>query len=121
MNDSRCLIQDDYGIRADLYGNLFLHTGQETPAVCCNNDGKSHFFSANIFAFEREPAAGWQASVFTRNWYGSLQTRPQLDKEAMDGVPFPIDGLEKRLEADPQEQRRIGDLLAEAAVRTEQV
>ncbi len=121
VNDSRCLIQDDYGIRADLYGNLFLHTGQETPAVCCNNDGKSHFFSANIFAFEREPAAGWQASVFTRNWYGSLQTRPQSDKEAMDGVPFPIDGLEKRLEADPQEQRRIGDLLAETAVRTEQV
>lgn len=115
VNDRRCLIQDDYGIRTELYGNLFLHTGQEPPAVCCNNDGKSHFFSANIFAFDREPAFGWQASAFARNWYCGLQARPQSDKEAMDGVPFPIDGLAERLESDPGEQRRIGDLLAEAA------
>ena len=117
INDKRCLIQDDYGIPAELYGNLFLSTEEEPPAICCNNDGKSHFFSGNVFAFEKEPKDGWQASAFFRNWYGALRAKPESDKEAMEGIPFEVEGLQEKLDSSPQEQRRIGDLLAEAAVR----
>lgn len=117
INDKRCLIQDDYGIPAELYGNLFVCTEKEIPVVCCNNDGKSHFFSGNVFAYDKEPAEGWQASAFNKNWYAESMIKPESDRKAMVGMPFPLGELLERLELSPEEQRRTGDLLAEFAVR----
>ena len=115
VDDSRCLIQDDQGIRAELYGNLFLHTGKEGPAVCMHRAGESHMFTRNVFAFDAPPSGGWQASGFSGNWYGTLEDRPETDPEAMDGTPFSLEGLRERLEQSPQERYALGDMLAKAA------
>lgn len=116
VDDERCLIQDDYGIRARLIGNLFLNTDEEAgPLICCHQSGRSHEFSRNVFAFAKAPKEGWQESHFDGNWYGSLTELPCEDTNAMAGFPFELEGLAEQLESSVDKRRQIGDLLAKAA------
>lgn len=126
VDDERCLIQDDYGIRSELYGNLFLHTGETGPMICCHRDGESHLFYRNIFAFRSQPALGWQSSAFRENWYGELTDLPE-DPGAMSGSPIeadeqitgqtdsPILRLAQRLQESEEYRRQVWDQLAKAA------
>ena len=114
VDDERCLIQDDYGIRSELYGNLFLHTGEQGPMICCHQPGQSHLFYRNIFAFSGHPALGWQSSVFRGNWYGNLMQLPE-DPEARGGSPVELDGLAERIVESEECRRQIWDQLAMAA------
>lgn len=114
VDDERCLIQDDYGIRSELYGNLFLHTGETGPMICCHREGQSHIFTRNIFAFRGQPALGWQSSAFRGNWYGELAGLPE-DPEAKNGSPIELEGLSQRLLESEECRRQLWDRLAEAA------
>lgn len=116
VDDERCLIQDDYGIRSELYGNLFLHRGETGPMICCHQPGQSHLFWRNIFAFAGQPALGWQSSVFRENWYGDLKELPE-DSGAKAGSPIELEGLAERMQESEEYRRQIWDQLAEAACR----
>lgn len=110
VNDKRCLIQDDYGIPGELYGNLFVNT-EEGPIVCCHRDGESHLFSENIFWFADQPKEGWQKSWFDKNWYGNLKDLPESDSDPRPGTPFPIDSLLSKVPESMEECREYWDKL----------
>ena len=114
VDDERCLIQDDYGIRSELYGNLFLHTGETGPMICCHQPGQSHLFYRNVFAFAGQPESGWQSSAFRENWYGTLAELPE-DPGAKAGSPIGLEGLAQRLQESEECRRQIWDQLAKAA------
>lgn len=126
VNDARCLIQDDYGIEAELYGNLFLQTGEGAgPLICCHQTGASHLFRKNIFAFGGAPKNGWQASSYQENWYAGLEAWPKEDTAGQPGIPFAPEGLfgtdtamreclANRLGQSADERRQMWDLLAKA-------
>lgn len=92
IDDKRCLIQDDYGLPAHLYGNLFFNS-KEGPLICCHKEGESHMFRNNIFCFADKPAAGWQKSSFQNNWYSDKTGFPENDKEASGDIPVSLSGL----------------------------
>lgn len=92
INDERCLVQDDYGLPAEIYGNLFLNT-KEGPAICCHKEGESHHFTANIFHFVKSPRDGWQKSSFHKNWYSGGTELPGQDSQAMTDLPFSLEEL----------------------------
>ena len=92
INDERCLVQDDYGLPAEIYGNLFLNT-KEGPAICCHKEGESHHFTENIFHFARSPRDGWQKSSFHKNWYSGGTELPGQDSQAMTDLPFSLEEL----------------------------
>ena len=92
IDDKRCLIQDDYGLPAHLYGNLFINS-EEGPLICCHKEGESHIFRNNIFHFVGKPANGWQKSSFQRNWYSGNTGFPESDRGSVGDVPFCLSGL----------------------------
>lgn len=114
IDDERCLIQDDYGLPADLYGNLFLNT-KEGPLVCCHKDGHSHRFTDNIFSFAKDPADGWQKSFFERNWYEGVTAVPECDTQASVGVPFDIREWKEKIPGTKEDCRAYWDRLAALA------
>lgn len=119
VNDKRCLIQDDYGITGELYGNLFINTEEELE-VCCHRDGESHQFTENIFWFEKQPKNGWQKSYFDRNWYGNLTDLPETDSDPRPGTPFDISELvEKVPESIKDCEKYFGKLAYMVALKNE--
>lgn len=115
INDARCLIQDDYGLPADLYGNLFLNT-MEGPQVCCHKEGESHRFYENIFHFAQNPLNGWQKSFFHKNWYSGITDLPEGDRGASKGTPFP---LQKLLENTPASRKECEEYWSRLAALVE--
>lgn len=116
VNDKRCLIQDDYGLPAHLYGNLFVNT-KEGPQICCHKDGESHVFWNNLFYFADKPANGWQRSGFRNNWYSDKAGIPECDKERVRDCPaWLLDVLDKK-PASGKECGRVWNALAEFAMQ----
>ena len=111
IDDKRCLIQDDYGLPAHLYGNLFINS-EEGPLICCHKEGESHIFWNNIFHFAGKPANGWQKSSFQRNWYSGNTGFPESDREASGDVPFCFSGLLDNKPVSREECESYWNLLA---------
>jgi len=111
IDDKRCLIQDDYGLPAHLYGNLFINS-EEGPLICCHKEGESHIFRNNIFHFVGKPANGWQKSSFQRNWYSGNTGFPESDREASGDVPFCLSGLLDNKPVSREECEKFWNLLA---------
>lgn len=115
VNDARCLIQDDQGQTAQLYGNLFLNT-KEGPQICCHKEGESHWFMENIFCFAQEPQGGWKKSHFHGNCYVGTQTVPESDTAAAEELPFCVEEL-KNSQPGREKCSRYWDRLAQMACR----
>ncbi len=111
IDDERCLIQDDYGLPAHIYGNLFLNT-KEGPQICCHKEGESHRFYENIFHFSKEPLKGWQKSFFFKNWYYGMGDLPEGDKKASTGTPFPLQELLEKMPPSRMECEKYWSRLA---------
>ena len=111
IDDERCLIQDDYGLPADIYGNLFLNT-KEGPQICCHKEGESHRFYENIFHFSKKPLNGWQKSSYFRNWYYGMGDLPEGDKKASIELPFPLQELLEKMPSSSRECEKYWGRLA---------
>ena len=86
LNDSRCLVQYDFGFPCEIYGNLFLNRS-EAPGICEQGEGESHVFRENYFVFPKMPDRKWQASSFTGNFYSIALTPPAGDEKASRVIP----------------------------------
>lgn len=111
VNDKRCLIQDDYKLPGELYGNAFINT-EEGPLVCCHQPGMSHRFWNNVFHFAAPPADGWQKSWFDHNWYGPNTGVCESDVNAVTELPAALKELVENPPASREACGKYWDALA---------
>lgn len=111
VNDKRCLIQDDYKLPGELYGNAFINT-EEGPLVCCHQPGMSHRFWNNLFDFAEPPKEGWQQSWFEHNWYGPRTGVCERDAHAVSEIPEILKELLEKAPASRAACDRYWDALA---------
>lgn len=111
VNDKRCLIQDDYKLPGELYGNAFINT-EEGPLICCHQPGVSHRFWNNIFHFAAPPVNGWQKSWFDSNWYGPTTGICEEDMNKVAELPADLTELVNNPPTSKDECWKYWDALA---------
>ncbi|WP_138750812.1 right-handed parallel beta-helix repeat-containing protein [Paenibacillus sinopodophylli] len=96
VNDRRCIIQADSGLKSLHEHNVFYqYEGMSPIEIVAQAEGHSHCFKGNSFFFPLAPLEGWKSSQFEDNGYYPCEPNPN-DKTANTVEPSFIGPLPEK-------------------------
>ena len=104
INDERCLVQDDYGLPAEIYGNLFLNT---KAAICCHKEGSPIISPKTYFICKEESTTAGRKSSFHKKLSWLWHRAARTGQPGHDGSAFFPGGFDEQRSRIQGSLRRI--------------